>query len=137
MTDIILNRDQQQYLAIMDDLNKPRGDGLKVGLKTRLHKGQIDVLKPLYSGQVRDLFLPCGRKFGKSEVVAYVLWRHALLNPGSACYYVAPEAAHGRKIMWDRHRIQKFLDNDSRKYISSIKNQEMKLEFKMDRDWET
>jgi len=125
MSDIILTQHDQLALQILEDMNKPIGDGLKAGLSTRLHQGQIEVLSPLYRDGIKNLFLACGRKFGKSEVVGYVLWKHALENPGSACYYVGPEAAHARKIMWDRQRIQRFLGKDTAKYIQTIKSQEM------------
>jgi len=129
MSNVLVSVQEQEYLQIIEDLNKARGDGLKVGLKTRLHDGQIEVLAPLYDKKcsIDTLFLPCARKFGKSELAAYVLWRHALFNPGSACYYIGPEAAHARKIMWDLQRFQKFMGPETRKYISSTKNQEMKL----------
>lgn len=126
----LLKRYEREYLQMIEDLNKPRFDGIKAGLTTRLHSGQIEVLRPLYEEGIKDLFLACGRKFGKSEVVGYVLWRHALENPGSACYYIGPEAAHARKIMWDKQRIQKFLGNDSEKYIATVKNQEMMVVLK-------
>jgi len=132
MTDIILSKQDQLYLQIQKDLNAPIGDGIKAGLSTRLHAGQIECLAPMYDedNPIKNLFLACGRKFGKSEVVGYVLWRHALLNPGSACYYVGPEAAHARKIMWDRHRLQKFLGTETKKYVETIRTQEMMIRLK-------
>jgi len=119
----------------MEDLNKARGDGLLVGLKTRLHDDQIEQLKPLYDdeNEINSMFISCGRKWGKTELVGYILWRHALLNPGSACYYIGPEANHARKILWDNRRIQKFLGKDTEKYLdkskgrSGYKDQEMKI----------
>ena len=126
----LLKPSEQQYLQMIEDLNKPRFDGIKAGLTTRLHAGQIEVLRPMYEDGVKDLFLACGRKFGKSEVVGYVLWKHALENPGTACYYIGPEAAHARKIMWDKGRLQKFLGKDSAKYVSTVRNQEMMIVLK-------
>ena len=115
----------------MTDLNKPRGLGIDVGLKTRLHKGQIDALSCLYDdSDVLTLFLACGRKFGKTEAVGYILWRHALENPGSACYYVGPQKDHARKLLWDNRRIQRYLENDSDKYIDRIENDTMTIRFK-------
>lgn len=130
MSDILLSREDQLALQIVEDLNKPRGDGIKVGLTSRLHPDQIEQLRPLYSGSVKSLFLSCGRKWGKSELVGYILWRHALENPGSACYYIGPEAAHARKIMWDKMRFQRFLGSDTPKYIDTIRNQEMMVRLK-------
>ena len=115
----------------MTDLNKPRGLGIDVGLKTRLHKGQIDALSCLYDdSDVLTLFLACGRKFGKTEAVGYILWRHALENPGSACYYVGPQKDHARKLLWDNRRIQRYLAEDSDKYIDRIENDTMTIRFK-------
>jgi len=128
----LLSVDDRLYLQIMEDLNKPRGDGILVGLDTRLHDDQIKQLKPLYldSNTINSMFISCGRKWGKTELVGYILWRHALLNPGSACYYVGPEATHARKILWDNQRIQKFLGEDTAKYVKhpyGIKDQSMKI----------
>ena len=128
----LLSPDEQLYLQIMEDLNKPRGDGLLVGLETRLHEDQIKQMRPLYdeSNEINSMFLSCGRKWGKTELVAYILWRHALLNPGSACYYIGPEATHARKILWDNQRLQKFLGEDTHKYVKhpyGIKDQAMKI----------
>ena len=130
MSDILLSKQDQLALQILEDLNKPRGEGLDLGLQTRLHKSQIEDLKPLYAGKVRNLFLACGRKYGKTELAAYVLWRQALLHPGSECFYITPEAVGGRKIIWEGGRLQKFLDKDSSKYIASIRNQDMTIRFK-------
>lgn len=129
---ILLSSDEQLYLQIMEDLNKVRGDGELVNLDTRLHPDQIKQLMPLYSedNAINSMFISCGRKWGKTELVGYILWRHALLNPGSACFYVGPEATHARKILWDNQRIQKFLGDDTHKYIKhpyGIKDQSMKI----------
>lgn len=129
MSKILVNRDQQYLLSLTEDLFKPRHDGIKVGLKNRLHRGQIEALKPYMSGKINNLMLPCGRKFGKTELVGFVLWHKALFSPGSACYYVAPENNHARQLIWQNQRIQKFLGEDSKKYIKSVKNQEMVIEF--------
>jgi len=134
----LLTPDEHLYLKIMEDLNAPFGDGLKVGLKSRLHDDQIKQLKPLYdpTNEINSIFISCGRKWGKTELVAYVLWRHALLNPGSACYYIGPEANHARKIVWDTRRIQRFMGKETDKYLdksrgrSGVKDQEMKVLFK-------
>ena len=82
----ILDGNEQLYLQIQEDLNKVRGDGKLVGLDTRLHPDQIKQLAPLYleDNEINSMFISCGRKWGKTELVGYILWRHALLNPGSA-----------------------------------------------------
>ena len=130
MSDVLLSKQDQLTLQILDDLNKPRGFGVEVGLETRLHSSQIEDLKPLYQGKVRNVFLACGRKYGKTELAGYVLWRQALMEPGSECFYITPEAVGGRKIIWEGGRLQKFLGEDSSKYIASIRNQDMTIKLK-------
>lgn len=127
---IILSKEEQLYLQMISDLNKPRGDGLKVGLQSRLHEDQIKQLRPLYEDGTKDIFLSCGRKWGKTELVGYVLWKQALLKPGSACYYVAPENTHAREILWRGQRIQRYLGSDGEKYIKRITDQDMTIWFK-------
>lgn len=128
---VLLSPDDQLYLRIIEDLNKARGDGIDAGFKTRLHEKQVECLNSLYRDKKRLIFIPCGRKFGKTELSAYVLWRQALLYPGSTCYYVVPEASQGRKLIWDNRRLQRFLGKDSDKYIDGNPNNlEMKIRFK-------
>lgn len=62
---VLLSKQDQYALQVLEDLNKPRGDGIKAGLKSRLHPDQIEQLKPLYLEGKKDLFLSCGRKYGK------------------------------------------------------------------------
>lgn len=127
---IILSKEEQITLNRIEDLNKPRGDGIEAGLKTRLHKGQIDALSYFYKKSYSLIIQPCGRKFGKSEEAIYYLWKSALENPGSANYYVTPEGSHGRKIVWDTWRIQRFLGKDSEKYTNQARSQVMLVPFK-------
>lgn len=126
----LVDKEQQYFLQVIKDLFAPQGDGLLVGLDNRLHQGQIEALKPLFETNVHTLMLPCGRKFGKTDAAGFVLWHKALFTPGSACYYIAPEGSHGRKIVWDTQRLQKFMGNGTKNYIKTIKNQEMKIELK-------
>lgn len=56
----------------------------------------------------------------------YMLWRHALMNPGSACYYITPEMAHGRKLVWTDPRLSTFGDS---KYIKGLQTTEMIVKF--------
>lgn len=128
---LVLDPQDQLYLEMLEDLNTPQGDAELIDLNSRLHEKQIECLKSLYIDNKNLIVVNCGRKFGKSELAAYALWRHALFNPGSACYYIAPEASHGRKILWDTRRLQKFLGKASSKYIDGQPNNlEMKIRFK-------
>jgi uncharacterized protein CbrC (UPF0167 family) len=130
MTQVILSVEDQQALEILEDLNAPQGLGITLGFKHRLHDDQINCLKSLYQDKVQNLFLACGRKYGKTDLAGYVLWRQALMNPGSECFYITPEANHGRKIIWEGGRLQKYLGKKSGKYIQSIRNQDMTIRFK-------
>jgi len=56
---------KQQLKTMLSELNSPRPEGLKVGLKSALHQGQINALKPLFSEDKGTLLIACGRKFGK------------------------------------------------------------------------
>lgn len=62
-----------------------------------------------------------------TEVCAYALWRHALLNPGAACYYITPEYSHGREIIWNNGRLKKF---GPQQYIAQILKNESRIIFK-------
>lgn len=130
MTSKVLSREEQYQLELIKDLFSPRGDGLKVGLTNRLHDGQIEALRPLYEDDVNTLMLPCGRKFGKTDAAAFVLWKQALMEPGSACYFIAPEGSHGRELLWRNNRLQTFMGKDTKKYIKSITNQDMTIHLK-------
>ena len=130
MSEVLLSREDQQALEILEDLNAPQGLGITLGFKHRLHDDQINCLKPLYQKKVQNLFLACGRKYGKTDLAGYVLWRQALMHPGSECFYITPEAIQGRKIIWEGGRLQKYLGKASAKYIQSIRNQDMTIRFK-------
>ena len=121
------------YLQIMEDLHKHWNP----------HSGQVKVGMPLIKGEVGTVFIQCGRKWGKTDFAAYMLWRHALLNPGSTCYYITPELAHGREIIWHNGRLSQFgreKDDQGRtkpggeeplkKYIKHIANTDSRITFK-------
>lgn len=101
------------------ELNAPRPEGLKVGLKGALHQGQINALMPLFRDDVDTLMIACGRKFGKTEMAVYLLWRQALLHPGSACYYVAPSREQAKKLLWDVRRLHNYMSD---KYVDGRPN---------------
>jgi len=113
----VVNKSQQLYAQIISDLHKTWSP----------HTGQLSIGKKLVSGDTQTLFIQCGRKWGKTEFAVYMLWRHALLNPGSACYYVAPTMTHGRKLIWTDPRLTTFGSN---KYIDRINSTEMIVRFK-------
>lgn len=130
MTSKVLTKEEQYQLELIQDLFSPTGDGIKVGLTNRLHEGQIEALRPIYEEDVSTLMLPCGRKFGKTDAASFVLWKQALMVPGSACYFIAPEGSHGRELIWRNKRLQKFLGKATEKYILKESQQDMTIYLK-------
>lgn len=112
----MLTAAQQLYLKIIDDLHS----------SWQPHSGQLEIGKEILVNDIKTIFLQCGRKFGKTELAIYLLWRRALLFPGSMCYYVTPEFSHGRKIVWLDPRLSNF---GPRKYIASINNTDCLIKF--------
>ena len=91
------------------------------------HPAQIEIGRPLISGEVKELFAQCGRNFGKSELVSYLLWRYAFTFPNSENYYFAPYMKQAREILWSSRRIQDFGPSE---WIEDINNTEMRITFK-------
>lgn len=133
MSLIDLSPNDALYLQIMDDLHK----------FWKPHAGQLKVGKPLVSKEVNTTFIQCGRKWGKTDFAIYLLWRHALLHPGSTCYYITPELSHGREIIWHNSRLTQFGrerdeqgritpggDEPMKKYITHISNVDSRLKLK-------
>jgi hypothetical protein len=89
------------------------------------HKGQSRVGKALIAG-VKDIFVNAGRNWGKTDFVAYWLWRWAITNPGSENYYFAPYMKQAKEIIWATKRLQNF---GPREWITSPNNTELRLPF--------
>lgn len=89
---------EQLTLKIMEDLHK----------YWQPHTGQVKALSGLVNGDFSACMIQCGRKWGKTDVSEYALWRWALMNPGSTCYYIAPELKHGRELIWNNLRLLRF-----------------------------
>lgn len=106
-----------KYLEVLEELHKT----------WQPHAGQLQVGKQFYNNtNITTIFLQNGRKWGKSEFVIYFLWRHAMMNPGSSCYYFAPLAKQAKEIVWSERRLQNF---GPRKWIAKIDNNEMRITF--------
>ena len=69
-----------------------------------LYDYQIDILRDFFSREqtFRIVMLNCGRKFSKTFISTYFLWRHAIQTPNGTFYYVAPTATQGEEILWQR-----------------------------------
>jgi len=107
--------------SILSDLNSA----------CKLHPAQIEIGKAIFVDGKKLIVAESGRKFGKSELVCYVLFRYAMMNPGSFNYYVAPFQNMISDIIWKNNRLPGFLpDALSKKYILSINNTEMRIMFK-------
>lgn len=64
--------------------------------------GQVKVGKALIVDGKKRLFIQCGRKWGKTEFVIYILLRWAILHPGATCAYFGPKRNLARTIIWKR-----------------------------------
>lgn len=95
------------------------------------HDGQIPVGQALFYDGKKFIFCNCGRKYGKSEILIYAIYRWAMTNPNSACYYIAPFLKQAKELIWANNRLQNFLSEELRsKYIESINNSELRITFK-------
>ena len=88
------------------------------------HAKQVQVGSALLRDGKRSLFIQCGRKWGKTEIIIYLLYRWALANPNSSCYYISPFQKQSKEIVWANRRLHNFIDA---KYIRSINSTEMRI----------
>ena len=94
--------------------------------KWKPHPAQITVGRALIYDGCKNIMAVCGRNFGKSELMGYLLWRWAWTYPGSENYYFAPFMKQAREIMWASKRIQSFGPWD---WVESINETEMRIRF--------
>ena len=91
--------------------------------KWKPHEAQAQILRRVFRDKRPMTFVVCGRKFGKTEIIAYFLWRLALTRPGGY-YYFVPELKQGREIVWVTNRLQTFGPQSE---IESINETEMRI----------
>jgi hypothetical protein len=91
------------------------------------HPAQVRIGQALLHEGFKSVFAQCGRNFGKTELVSYLLWRYALTYPGSENYYFAPFMKQAREILWASRRIQTF--GPESLLSQSPNNTEMRLTF--------
>lgn len=72
----------------------------------------------------------CGRKWGKTELCVYTLYRWALTVPNGQFYYIAPFYNQAAEIIWKPGRLQTFLGDLAPKYISAIHETDRRITFK-------
>lgn len=90
------------------------------------HEAQIAIGKALLVDRKKDVFAQCGRNFGKTELVAYLLWRWAWTFPGSENYYFSPFMKQSREILWATRRLQTLGPTE---WINKVNEQEMRIYF--------
>lgn len=96
-------------------------------LRWQPHDAQIQIGKALIADRCKDVFAQCGRNFGKTELVAYLLWRWAWTFPGSENYYFSPYMKQSREILWASRRVQTLGPEE---WIEKVNEQEMRIYFK-------
>lgn len=95
------------------------------------HAGQLKVGLAYFKKGLKKIFVRCGRKFGKTEIACYILYRIALTQPNSHCYYIAPTYKQARELVWENGRLPNFLGKKlSDKYIANVKETDNRILFK-------
>lgn len=117
MTDI---RSAQYLATVLEDLHSV----------WQPHKSQIDVGRSLFYEGKRRVMVRCGRKWGKTELSIYILYRWALTSPNGQFYYIAPFYNQASEIIWKPNRLQNFLGKHRNKYIESIHETDKRIIFK-------
>lgn len=79
-----------------------------------------------YQGKKRT-FVRCGRKWGKTEMLAYTLYRWAGTTPNGQFYYVAPFYNQAAEIIWHPGRLKNFLGPHMSKYIEDINETDRRI----------
>lgn len=94
------------------------------------HEGQVPIGRAIFFEGKLFIFVNSGRKFGKSELIIYSLYRKALTQPNNTGYYIAPFQKQAKELIWANNRIQTFLPAElQNRFIESINNTEMRITF--------
>lgn len=72
------------------------------------HPVQAKIKNSLFSQGKKKIFVECGRKFGKTDFLIFILYRIALSQPNSACYYISPLQKQAKELIWANNRLQLF-----------------------------
>jgi len=109
-----------QFTEIMNDLNS----------LFEPHEGQVQVGRAIfYEGKLR-VFVKCGRKWGKTTMAVYALFRWAMTHEGAGCYYIAPFLNQAKELIWADRRLQDFLTPELiEKYQVKFNNVELRVTF--------
>lgn len=94
------------------------------------HLGQIPIGRALFTDSKKRVFVQCGRKFGKTEITLYCLYRWCLLYPNSYSYYISPFKDQVRDLVWANGRLPHFLPEKlMKKYNVTINNSDFRVMF--------
>lgn len=95
------------------------------------HAGQLPIGKAIFHDEKKRIFVQCGRKFGKTEITLYCLYRWAMLYPNSYCYYFAPFQDQLKDLIWSNNRMPGFLTPKlMEKYGVKVNNQDKRITFR-------
>lgn len=95
------------------------------------HSGQKRIGFAYFVKGLKKIFVRCGRKFGKTELAIYILFRIALTIPNSHNYYIAPTYKQAKELVWENGRMPNFLTPELKaKYIESITESDHRITFK-------
>lgn len=100
----------QNYLAVEQEkaLKYESDLVLDLNMVWEPHPAQAQIKSALFGQNKKLAFIESGRKFGKTDIVVYCLYRYALSNPNSACYFIAPFQKQARELIWANNRMQNF-----------------------------
>ena len=94
------------------------------------HSGQVSIGKALFNDGKKRIFVECGRKFGKTEIVLYCLYRWSLLYPNSYSYYISPYKDQIKDLIWSNGRLPFFLPEKlMKKYSVTVNNSDFRVIF--------
>ncbi len=95
------------------------------------HPGQVAIGKALFHDEKKRIFIESGRKFGKTEMVLYILYRWCMLYPNSWCYYIAPFQNQINDLVWANGRMPGFLPEKlMKKYGIKVNNSDFRITFR-------
>lgn len=95
------------------------------------HDGQVPIGMAIFYKGKKLVVVECGRKFGKTDILCYVLYRWAMTNAGTFSYYIAPYKNQIKDLVWANGRLPQFLpDILHKKYVYSINNTDMRVVFR-------
>ena len=95
-----------------------------------LHPAQVVISIAIFRDGRAVVFVECGRKFGKTELMMYFLSRIAMSIPNAALYYIAPFGNQAGELLWHNGRLPNFYpDNIKEKYSIRPRNSDYRILF--------